>query len=176
MIPSSGGIVMRYALFLIVTCSVAVMLFVAPALGHQELAAKFDTTKTTNIKGVVTKFDWSNPQVHVFINVADSTGKISNWAVELESTVELLKGGYSKDSLKPGDTVTVAGNPARDQSRQIWATSFTLNSGAGAGKKMFTDVPTGIQQPKYAKAAEPTPRWSDKQPKLKPAMPTETGY
>jgi len=176
MIPGSGGRLMRYALFLIVTCSVAAMLLVAPVLGHQELAAKFDTTKNASIKGVVTKFDWSNPQVHVFINVADAAGKVTNWAVELESTVELLKGGYSKDSLKPGDVVSVTGNPARDQSRQIWATSFTLTSGPNAGKKMFTEVPTGIQQPKYAKAADPTPRWNDKQPKLGPANPTETGY
>jgi len=167
---------MKYGLYILTTFSVAALLLVGPALAHQELAAKFDTSKTVSVKGIVTKFDWANPQVHVFINVADnSPTKVSNWAIELESIVELGKAGYTKDSLKPGDAVTVSGNPARDNSRQIWSTSFTANTGANAGKKMF-DVPTGIQQPKYASPAGPTPRWPDNQPKLGPATPTETGY
>jgi len=167
---------MKYGLFVLTTFSVAALLLVGPALAHQELAAKFDTSKTVNVKGIVTKFDWANPQVHVFINVTDnSPTKVSNWAVELESIVELQKAGYTKDSLKPGDAVTVSGNPARDGSRQVWATSFTANTGANAGKKLF-DVPTGIQQPKYSGPAGPTPRWPDNQPKLGPANPNETGY
>src|SRR5437762_7156459 len=98
------------------------MLIVAPALAHQKLTAKFDTTKTMTLKGIVTKYDWSNPQVHVFINVPDtSANKVSNWAVELECIVELQKGGYNKDSLKPGNAVTVTGNPARDGCRQLWS-------------------------------------------------------
>ncbi|HLQ78799.1 MAG TPA: DUF6152 family protein [Terriglobia bacterium] len=164
---------MRYGFFVLASIAAVALLIVAPLMAHQELAAKFDTSKTVTMKGVVTKYDWSNPQVHVFINVADSSAnKVSNWAVELESIVELQKGGYSKDSLKPGDAVSVTGNPARDGSRQVWSTSFTLSS---TGKKMF-DVPTGIQQPKYAAAAGATPRWPDRQPKLGPATPTETGY
>ncbi len=119
---------MKYGLYVLTTVGILAMLIVAPVLGHQELKAKFDTSKTTTLKGVVTKFDWSNPQVHVFINVPDnSPAKVSNWAVELESIVELQKGGYNKDSLKPGDAVSVTGNPARDGSRQVWSTSFTLD-------------------------------------------------
>jgi hypothetical protein len=164
---------MKYGLYILTTVGILAMLIVAPLLGHQELKAKFDTSKTTTIKGVVTKFDWSNPQVHVFINVPDNSAtKVSNWAVELESIVELQKGGYNKDSLKPGDAVSVTGNPARDGSRQVWSTSFTLAAG---NKKMF-DVPTGIQQPKYSAPAGPTPRWPDNQPKLGPANANETGY
>ena len=164
---------MKYGVSILATLGILVMLTVAPILGHQELKAKFDTTKTMTIKGIVTKFDWSNPQVHVFINVTDpAPNRGSNWAVELESIVELQKGGFSKDSLKPGDAVTVAGNPARDGSRQVWSTAFTMTNG---GKKMF-DVPTGIQQPKYTAAAGPTPRWPDNQPKLGPAKEGETGY
>src|SRR6185295_4408389 len=173
MIPASGGSAMRYGLFILTTVGVAAMLIVAPAMAHQELAAKFDTTKTTTLKGIVTKYDWSNPQVHVFINVPDTSAtKVTNWAVELESIVELQKGGYTKDSLKPGDAVTVTGNPARDGSRQVWSTSFTLVS---TGKKMF-DVPTGIQQPKYASPAGPTPRWPDNQPKLGSPTSSGSGY
>ena len=164
---------MRYGLFILATIGAAAILSVAPVMAHQELAAKFDTGKTVTMKGVVTKYDWSNPQVHVFINVSDtSANKVSNWAIELESIVELQKAGYSKDSLKPGDAISVTGNPARDGSRQVWSTSFTL---ASTGKKMF-DVPSGIQQPKYSGAVGPTPRWPDNQPKLGPATPTETGY
>src|SRR5678815_4366321 len=138
---------MKHGVHILSAIGILGVLVVAPILGHQELKAKFDTTKTTTIKGIVTKFDWSNPQVHVFINVTDnSPTKLSNWAVELESIVELQKGGYNKDSLKPGDSVSVTGNPARDGSRQLWSTSFTNVS--GGNKKMF-DVPTGIQQPKY---------------------------
>ena len=159
---------MKYGLYILTTVGILAMLIVAPLLGHQELKAKFDTSKTTTIKGVVTKFDWSNPQVHVFINVPDNSAtKVSNWAVELESIVELQKAAIQQGFTETGRCSERNGKSCARRIDRVWSTSFTLAAG---NKKMF-DVPTGIQQPKYTAPAGPTPRWPDNQPKLGPANP-----
>src|SRR5580765_486282 len=93
------------------------MLAVTPLLAHHAVAAKFDPAKATTLVGQVTKVDWANPHVHVLMNVV-SGGRPLNWAVELESPLDLERSGWNMDSVKPGDSVTVQGLLARDGSRQ----------------------------------------------------------
>ncbi len=87
---------------------VALLLTTAPISGHHEPAAKFDPAKPIALKGTVTKVDWLNPHVHIFMEVRDAKGTAS-WAVELESTVDLRKSGWTPDTVKLGDAVTVKG-------------------------------------------------------------------
>src|SRR5258708_1271667 len=84
------------------------MLAVTPLVAHHEISAKFDPAKPTTLSGKVTQVDWANPHVHVLINVA-SAGRTVNWAVELDSQLDLERSGWNIDSLKPGDPVTVQG-------------------------------------------------------------------
>jgi hypothetical protein len=116
----------------------------------------------------VTRVDWLSPHAHVFINVKDGSST-TNWAVELESPVDLKRGGWTRESLKPGDAITVQGIAARNGSRQAWARSVVLTA---TGRKVL-DVPTAASASKSP--AQPTPRWPDGQPRLGPA-PGETGY
>ena len=82
------------------------LLAVAPGMAHHEILAKFDDTKPVTLKGIVTLVDWANPHVHVFMNV--TTGKqLVNWAVELESPIDLQQSGWSADSVQPGDAIGV---------------------------------------------------------------------
>jgi len=157
---------MKFVCVGLFTATIAVFLLIAPLSAHHEIAAKFDTNKTVTVRGVVTGIDWANPHVHIFLNVRE--GNATNvWAAELESPVDLQKAGWNRETLKPGDSVTVEGLPSRDGSKQTWAKTVTV-----AGKKVF-DIPT--QAAKNTAPAGPTPRWPDGQPRLGPA-PGQTGY
>src|SRR4051812_20266435 len=147
---------------------VLVLLLIGPAAADHEIAAKVDPTKPVTLRGVVTAVEWLNPHVHVFMNVPAARG-VTNWAVELESVVDLRNSGWHQDSVKPGDTVTVDGLVARDGSSQVWSKSMVLMR---TGKAVFNTTPP----PRSASGpARPTPRWPDGQPRLGPP-PGETGY
>ena len=106
---------------------VAVFLVIAPVSAHHVPAAKFDPAKPVKLTGVVTQIDWLNPHVHIFVN-AQNTNPPENWAVELESTVDLRRSGWTRDTVKIGDAVTVQGTAARDGSATAWGDSVIVNS------------------------------------------------
>jgi hypothetical protein len=93
---------------------------------------------------------------------------LANWAVELESVIDLQRANYRRDTLKPGDTITVEGIQARDGSRQVWGNRVTFN-----GKQIF-NVPEETATASRTPAA-PTPKWPDGKPRLGPTSGT-TGY
>src|SRR5919108_6579022 len=113
--------------FGLLAAGVGVFLAAAPAVAHHAISGKFDDRKTVTLNGLVSKVDWLNPHVHIFMNVQNGNTS-SNWAIELESPIDLEKGGWNRDSLKPGDAITVQGISARDGSRQAWARSVVLSS------------------------------------------------
>jgi Family of unknown function (DUF6152) len=157
---------MKYRLYGIL--AVGAFLAAKPLLAHHEILAKFDDKKPVTLKGTVTKLDWANPHAHIFMNVQNGPTLV-NWAVELESPVDLGRGGWGRDSVKPGDAITVQGISARNGSRQVWANSVVMTNN---NKKMFDMA----NAPKPATpAAAPAPRWPDNQPRLGPA-PGQTGY
>lgn len=89
-----------------------VPLFTAQA--HHSGAAVFDNTKKIDLKGVVTKMEWTNPHAHFYLDVKDSAGKVVNWNLELASPNVLSRNGWKRTSVKEGDTVSVTGSQARD--------------------------------------------------------------
>jgi len=140
-----------------------------PAAAHHVIAAKFDPARTVTLNGTVVQIDWANPHAHVFIDVKDGA-RITNWAIELESPFDLQKSGWSRDTLKIGDAVSVQGITARDGSKQAWANSITV---ANTNRKVFT-VTTAAPR-RNPQPAKPAPRWPDGQPRLGP-VPGERGY
>ena len=89
------------------------------------------------LNGIVTLVDWRNPHVHVFMNVKDAKG-VLNWAVELESPIDLQQNGWNHDTLQPGDAITVRGIVARNGSRQVWGNSIVL---AATGRQVLKFTP-----------------------------------
>src|ERR1700680_49933 len=87
-----------------------------PILAHHSGAAEFDSTKKINLTGVVTKVEWTNPHAHFLIDVKDSGGAVVNWNLELASPNILIRNGWRRNSIKPGDIVTVTGSRAKDNS------------------------------------------------------------
>lgn len=161
--------IMRHAVFGLSGIGVALFLIIAPVSAHHSPAAKFDPAKAITLKGTVSKIDWLNPHVHIFMEVQEGNS-FTNWAVELESTVDLRRSGWTRDTLKLGDAITVQGTTARDGSNQIWGNSFVV---ASTGKKIFTVTPA---QPPRDQAAGPPPRWPDGQPRLGPPLDQKMGY
>ena len=161
---------MENAAFGILGTGVALFVAIAPVSGHHVPAAKFDPGKPITLKGTVSKIDWLNPHVHIFMDVAD--GKVaSSWAVELESTVDLRRNGWSPETVKPGDVITVEGMTARDGSKQAWANSVVVDS---TKKMVFTVAPH--TPPPLPSPVPPTPRWPDGQPRLGPPPGEGGGY
>ncbi len=155
------------ALRWVVRCALA-GLWLAPLSAHHVIAAKFDSAKPLTLRGPVTAIDWANPHAHLFINIADSNGRITNWAIELESPVDLRRQGWTANTVSVGDVVTVEGIAARDGSKQAWSLSMIL---ARTGQRVFFARP--VAPPPATQ--KPTPRWSNGQPRLG-AVPGETGY
>ena len=155
---------------LLTASCVALLVATSTIVAHHPLSAKFDDKKPTTLTGVVTMVDWRNPHVHIFMNVRDAKGAILNWAVEIESPIELQQSGWNVETLKPGDSITVQGNTARNGSRQIWGNNVALT---GSGKRVFALSPMAPVAPL---AARPTPRWPDKQPRLGPTPGGVQGY
>jgi uncharacterized protein DUF6152 len=146
----------------------AILLGIAPLAAHHLVAAKFDNANPLTLRGPVTAIDWANPHAHVFINVAEPGGGITNWAIELESTVDLRRQGWTRNALSVGDVVTVQGIAARDGSKQAWSLSMVV---ARTGQRVFFARP--VAPPPATN--KPTPRWPDGQPRLG-SLPGEAGY
>src|SRR5256885_2875655 len=158
---------MRNAVFGLI--GIAVFLVIAPASAHHSPAAKFDPAKSVTLTGIVTQIDWLNPHAHILMN-AQGTNPPTNWAIELESVVDLRRSGWTRDTLKVGDAVTVQGMAARDGTPTAWGNSVVVN---GTGRRVFTVTPA---QPPSEQAAQPTPRWPDGQPRLGPPPGQIMGY
>ena len=106
-----------------------VALACVPLSAHHSFAAEYDTSKPLTIEGVVTKFDFVNPHGWIYLDVKDETGKISPWAAEMGNVNALMRRGWSKRSLKPGDDVIISGFRAKDASFNINARSVKLPDG-----------------------------------------------
>jgi hypothetical protein len=148
---------------------VAVLLGAITGSAHHPISAKFDDTKPQTLSGVVTLVDWRNPHVHIYMNVRNNNDA-DNWAIELESPIDLQASGWTRESVQPGDAITVAGISARNGSRQLWATKITM---MGSGKEVLRVTPPS---PPALLANRPTPRWPDRQPRLGPSAGGAEGY
>ena len=147
----------------------ALLLAGARLIAHHEILAKFDDHKPVTLNGIVTLVDWRNPHVHVFMNVADAAGAV-NWAIELEGPIDLERSGWSRETLRPGDRIRVAGFGARNGSHQAWGNSVVVRAPGKAVYNVTLTPPAAPLEPR------PTPRWPDRQPRLGAAQGGSTGY
>ena len=115
------------------------LLLSAPAVfAHHSFAAEYDAAKPVELKGTVTKVEWTNPHARFYVDVKDASGKITNWNFELASPNVLTRNGWTRHSLKEGDVITVQGSRAKDGDNLANARSVVLAD----GKKVFAGSAT----------------------------------
>ena len=112
------------------SCSfvIAVLLAATSALAHHSNSA-FDPEKVVVLTGTVTQWKWTNPHVWIFLSVDDGKGRKTEWEIEGRPPGILARLGWSKNTFKVGDTITVDFSPARDGSHTGLTTRVTLADG-----------------------------------------------
>lgn len=118
------------------------------AVGHHS-QSEFDPRKRVELTGKVTKLDWRSPHARLYVDVVDAEGRTVNWDFELASPTTLMRRGWTRNSLQPGDQVTVTGMEARNHPAIAYATTIK----DGEGKPLFTGK-TEIYEPEKPDAPE----------------------
>jgi hypothetical protein len=115
-----------------------------PVAAHHSFAAEFDRALPITVTGTVTKVEWANPHARFYIDAKDDkTGEIVNWDFELASPNGLMRRGWTRNSMKLGDVVTVTGHRAKNNPHVGNASTVTLAS----GKKLFAGSSGDNEQP-----------------------------
>jgi len=110
---------------------------VAPMLAHHAFSAEFDHEKSFTVTGTVTKIEWTNPHIWIYIDVKDKDGKVTNWGFQGGPPSYLMRSGWNKNDLKVGETVTMQGFKAKDGSNLASGGRATLPN----GRKVFAGTP-----------------------------------
>jgi hypothetical protein len=101
----------------------------APALAHHSLQSEYDINQSITLKGTVTKVDWVNPHVYVYLDVKDDKGVVTKWAVTTLPPGNLRRGGLTRDLLGYGETVSVLAFRARDGANLAFLRTITFADG-----------------------------------------------
>lgn len=99
------------------------------AFAHHSFAVHFEAEASKEVKGVVESFKFANPHGMLYFNVTDANGQVTKWRAETNSPNILRRRGWSRDSLKPGDEITVLGFPARDGTSYMRISKITFADG-----------------------------------------------
>ena len=121
---------------------VAVGLAVAAPVvqAHHSFAVYFDPSKSVTITGKVTAFRFTNPHGMIALNVADASGKTTEWRAETNAPVVLVRRGWTREIIKPGDTITIEGWASRDGRPYI-----RLRRALDANGRLIGSAPFGQQ-------------------------------
>ena len=100
------------AIALLVVC-------VRTTTSHHSFAAVYDDTRLLTVSGVVTQFKFVNPHAMMYMDVTDASGRVSKWTVEFAGRLNLSNVGWTAESIKAGEHVTVTGNPTHTGSERL---------------------------------------------------------
>jgi len=115
------------------------LLIALPSAAHHSRAI-YDLERTVTLEGVVTRYEWANPHVYLYVETASDAGDTAVWTLESNVTTIMRRRGWSRDTFAPGDRVTVQGNPARDSTRNM-----ALTVAVTKGDTTYFDNDDGLQ-------------------------------
>jgi len=106
----------------------ALFVITAPAVAHHARSG-YDLSKTVTLKGTISRVEWSNPHALVYFDVTDSSGRVQNWHAITGGPSRMSRYGWTGDTLKPGDPITITGNPTKEGTAEIWLDKIVLPGG-----------------------------------------------
>jgi hypothetical protein len=109
--------------------ALGLLLAVAPLRAHHSLASEFDVDQPVKLTGRITRIEWVNPHAWFYIDVPDAQGGTTAWRLQMGSPNSLVRRGWTKNSVRIGDAVTVDGSRAKDGSHMANIRSVVLPSG-----------------------------------------------
>ena len=135
---------MRIHLSVSTAASMAAFLVLAavPVLAHHSFEAEYNEKKPVSLKGEVSKVDWMNPHIYIHLDAKDETGKSASWACEGGNPGSLMRLGWKRNSLKPGDQIVIDGYRAKDGTNTCNGRSVKLADGT----KLFAGSSAGNQE------------------------------
>ena len=139
---------------------------ISSANAHHSAAPHFDLTKTIEIQGAVTKFMFVNPHAYIYFEVANASGKPTEWRCELSARAALERQGWTANMFKPGEKIKVTGSPARREDNVCYTTNITMADGrtlgrdqrvATTGNAVATSAPISQKATRAARLADGHP-------------------
>jgi hypothetical protein len=109
--------------------AVALLLFASPMFAHHSFAAEFDRDQAMKVTGTVTKIEWTNPHIWIYVDIKGSDGTVTNWAFQGGPPAYLTRSGWNRNDLKIGDTINIQGFKAKDGSNHAAGGQITLPDG-----------------------------------------------
>ena len=109
--------------------TVAITLVTSPiSFAHHGLAA-YDMSKSVTVKGTVTEFSFINPHAAIYLDVKDDKGNSEKWMVEADSPNNLARAGWTRNTIKPGQEISVVGNQMKDGNKVLRLQKIILSDG-----------------------------------------------
>ena len=108
--------------------TIAVCAWAMTAEAHHGTAV-YDMSKVVTVTGTVTDFEFINPHSEMFFDVKDRSGKVEKWVAEAGSVPGMVRAGWTKSTLKPGDQATFIGNQSRNGSKTMRLRTIILPNG-----------------------------------------------
>lgn len=105
--------------------------------GHHSWTSEYDANKAVTVTGVITKVEWTNPHVHIYLDSKDDDGKVTAWNFEMASVLSLERGGWSRRTVNPGDVLTVEGFGGRAVTERAIASAIRTSD----GRSLFVGMP-----------------------------------
>ena len=120
---------MRIMSSLLRTAGIGLILAPSGVFAHHSFAAEFDPELPVEVSGTVTRVEWTNPHARFYVEVEDENGEVVDWDFELGSPNTLFRRGWKRDTLKPGDVITVSAFRARNAVHVANTRRVTLSDG-----------------------------------------------
>src|SRR6266850_2618787 len=124
----------------IVLAGAAAITWVAPLHAHHSFAAQYDATRHVELKGVVTRVEWTNPHARFYVDEKSERGEVTSWNFEMASPNVLVRNGWKRTTLTIGDQVTVTGYLARTGPPSGPKMAIAESLTAADGRKLFAST------------------------------------